>query len=225
MTTKIPIMRKILVLLALLLPTASVHAESLRVAHVFSDHMVLQRNTLAPVWGWGEPGAKVTVTTTWNGFAVETKVAADGTWRAEVDTQEFKKFESPNTMVIKSGKEEIRLKDILLGEVWVCAGQSNMQMPVGGFGFQEVEGARDAILAAASYANRVRVFDIRTPLCLDGPVDDVDADWKRASAGVCAGTSAVAWFFATALASNLDVPVGIIVNPWGGSRIEPWMTR
>ena len=218
------VMRKLITILALLFSAALLQAENLRVAHIFSDHMVLQRNTQAPVWGWGEPGAKVTVTTNWNLRKIETKVAADGTWRVNVDTGKSK-LGKGNTMLIKSGKEEIFLKDILFGEVWICAGQSNMQMPVGGFGFQEVEGAREAILAAASYADRIRVFDIRTPLCPDGPVDDVDAEWKLASAGVCAGTSAVAWFFATALASNLDVPVGIIVNPWGGSRIEPWMTR
>ena len=218
------VMRKLITILALLFSAALLQAENLRLAHIFSDHMVLQRNAYIPVWGWGEPGAKVKVTTHWNMFKYETKVAADGTWRVNVKTGEARS-KGGATMVIKSGKEEIRLNDILLGEVWICAGQSNMQMPVGGFGFQEVEGARDAILAAASYADRIRVFDIRTPLCPDGPVDDVDAEWKRASAGVCAGTSAVAWFFATALASNLDVPVGIIVNPWGGSRIEPWMTR
>ena len=216
-------MKRILWILALLIP-ALASAENLRVAHVFSDHMVLQRETLVPVWGWGEPGRKVSVSNSWNGFVVETKVSSDGTWRVDVDTREYKKISSPNSMVVKSGKEEIRLEDILLGEVWVCAGQSNMQMPVGGFGFQEVEGAREAILSAASYADRIRVFDIRTPLCPE-PIDDVDATWKRASAGVCTNTSAVAWFFATALAANLDVPVGIIVNPWGGSRIEPWMTR
>ena len=120
-------MRRVLFFLALLLlPAALLRAEDLRVAHIFSDHMVLQRESSVPVWGWGKPGTKVTVTTNWNDFQVETKVAADGTWRVNVDTREFKKFASLNTMVIKSGKEEIRLNDILLGEVWICAGQSNM---------------------------------------------------------------------------------------------------
>jgi sialate O-acetylesterase len=99
-----------------------------------------------------------------------------------------------------------------------------MEMPISGFGFQEVAGARDAIIKAATFADKVRIIDIKTPKCKE-PVDDIEAVWKRASAASCAGTSAVGWFFATALADNLDVPVGIIVNPWGGSRIEPWMTN
>ena len=220
----IAFMKRILLVLALLLPAAILSAEDLRVAHIFSDHMVLQRESTVPVWGWGKPGAKVSVTTSWNGMQVETKVAKDGTWRVEVETRGVMKRSDSNTMIILSGNEAIKLNDILMGEVWVCAGQSNMEMPISGFGFQEVEGAREAVMKAATYADRVRVFDIRTPKCKE-PVEDVDATWEKASAGICAHTSAVAWFFATGLADNLDVPVGIIVNPWGGSRIEPWMTN
>ena len=214
-------MRKLLLLLALLLPASLANAESLRVAHIFSDHMVLQRESAVPVWGWGEPGKTVTVLTSWNGVPVTAKVAMDGTWRVNVRTGEAG---GPYFVSVKSGTESITLNDVLLGEVWVCAGQSNMEMPIGGFGFQEVEGARDAVMKAGTYAGRVHVFDLKTPKCKE-PVDDVDATWKKASAGVCTRTSAVAWFFATGLADNLDVPVGIIVNPWGGSRIEPWMTQ
>ena len=217
-------MKRIIFILTLLLSSVLLRAEDLRVAHIFSDHMVLQRETTVPVWGWGKPGAEVSVTTNWNGLQVSTRVARDGTWRVEVDTHVYQKISSTNTMVILSGKQAVTLHDILLGEVWVCAGQSNMEMPIGGFGFQDVEGARDAIMKAATYADKVRVFHIKTPRCTE-PIDDVDATWTKASAGVCVGTSAVAWFFATALADNLDVPVGIIVNPWGGSRIEPWMTQ
>lgn len=217
-------MKRILLVLALLLPAVLLSAEDLRVAHIFSDHMVLQRESTVPVWGWGKPGTKVSVTTSWNGRQVETKVAKDGSWRVEVETRGVMKRTDSNTMIILSGNDAIKLNDILLGEVWVCAGQSNMEMPISGFGFQEVEGAREAVMKAATYADRVRVFDIRTPKCQE-PIEDVDATWENASAGICAHTSAVAWFFATGLADNLDVPVGIIVNPWGGSRIEPWMTQ
>ena len=217
-------MKRILLVLALLLPAVLLSAEDLRVAHIFSDHMVLQRESTVPVWGWGKPGTKVSVTTSWNGRQVETKVAKDGSWRVEVETRGVMKRADANTMIILSGNDAIKLNDILLGEVWVGAGQSNMEMPISGLGFQEVEGARVAVMKAATYADRVRVFDIRTPKCQE-PVEDVDATWEKASAGICAHTSAVAWFFATGLADNLDVPVGIIVNPWGGSRIEPWMTQ
>ncbi len=215
-------MRKLVILLALLLPATLLRAENLRVAHIFSDHMVLQRESFVPIWGWGEPGKTVTVEPSWcEGWTVTAKVAKDGTWCLNIETTEAG---GPHTLTITSGKETITLKDILLGEVWVCSGQSNMEMPIGGFGFQLVEGARDAALKAGTYADKVRIIDIKTPRCYE-PIDDIDASWKRASVSACVGTSAVAWFFATALADNLDMPVGIIVNPWGGSRIEAWMTR
>ena len=126
-------MRKILVLLALLLPSALLLAEDIRVAHIFSDHMVLQRESAVPVWGWGDPGAKVTVTTSWNAAKAEAKVGQDGTWRLYLQTGEAG---GPYTVTVKSGNKTITLEDVLLGEVWVCSGQSNMEMPVGGFGFQ-----------------------------------------------------------------------------------------
>ncbi len=214
-------MKRILLSLALLLSATALFAGNLRVAHIFSDHMVLQRETTAPVWGWGDPGKTVLVETSWDGKTVQTRVAKDGTWRVDIATG---KAGGPFVMTVRSGRDAVSFGDVLLGEVWVCSGQSNMEMPVGGFGFQEVAGAREAILKAGTYASKVRVFNIKTPKCKE-PIDDVDAAWTRASAGVCAGTSAVGWFFATGLADNLDVPVGIVVNPWGGSRIEPWMTN
>ena len=214
-------MKRILLSLALLLSATALFADNLRVAHIFSDHMVLQRETETPVWGWGVPGRTVSVLTSWNGRTETTRVASDGTWRVNLSTMEAG---GPYTVTVWSGNDRIQFHDVLLGEVWVCAGQSNMEMPIAGFGFQQVDGARDAIMKAATYAGKVRVFDIRTPKCTK-PVDDVDATWTVASAGVCAHTSAVAWFFATGLADNLDIPVGVIVNPWGGSRIEPWMTK
>ena len=210
------------ILSLLLLPAALLLAEDLRVAHIFSDHMVLQRESSVPVWGWGEPGKTVTVAPSWyQGKTVAVKVAKDGTWRLDIETGAAG---GPYALTITSGRESITLTDVLFGEVWVCSGQSNMEMPVGGFGFQLVEGARDAAIKAGTYADKVRVIDIKTPRRYE-PVDDIDVSWKRASVSACVGTSAIAWFFATALADNLDVPVGIIVNPWGGSRIEAWMTR
>ena len=206
--------------MAALLLCAALQAEPLRVAHVFSDHAVFQRETTAPVWGWGEPGKTVSVKASWNGKTVKTKVGEDGKWRLELATTAAG---GPYTVTVKSGSEKIELTDVWLGEVWVCSGQSNMEMPVGGYGFQEVEGSTDAILSSWETASRVRVFDIRAPKSAV-PVEDVDATWKLSTPDVTRGTSAVGYFFAKRLSSSLGVPVGIIVNPWGGSRLEPWMT-
>ena len=193
---------------------------TLVLSHLFSDHAVLQQQTQAPVWGWGDPGKKVEVV--WDGQTYRTTVQADGSWRVSIPTG---KADGTNyTLTVKSGKETLTVKDIVLGEVWICSGQSNMEMPVSGFGFQEVEGATEAIMAAPETASQVRVFDIKTPKCTE-PQADVDAAWAYTDGAVTAKTSAVGYFFARRLTRSLGVPVGIIVNAWGGSRIEPWMTR
>ena len=206
---------------ALLFLSAALNAQTLQLSHLFTDHAVLQRETTAPVWGWGEAGKTVTVKTSWNGKTVKTKVAGDGSWRVNVTTGEAG---CGYTITVKSGKEKLAVSDVSLGEVWICSGQSNMEMPIGGFGFQEVEGATDAILAAAETAKQIRVFDIKAPKCTE-PQKDVDAKWAYSTGDVVSRTSAVGYFFAKRLSKNLGIPVGIIVNAWGGSRIEPWMTR
>jgi sialate O-acetylesterase len=196
-------------------------AQPLQLSHLFTDHAVLQRETVVPVWGWGTPGAKVEVAGSWNGAKAVAQVADDGSWSVILQTAQAG---GPYTLSVKSGKESLTVNDIALGEVWLCSGQSNMEMPLRGFGFQEVEGATEAIMEAPATANCVRVFDIKTPKCTE-PIKDVEASWKYSSSEVAAETSAVAYFFAKRLTVALGVPVGIIVNAWGGSRIEPWMTR
>ena len=193
---------------------------ALSLSHLFTDHAVLQQQSQAPVWGWGEPGKSVEVA--WNGARYRTTVQPDGSWRISLPTgaADGKTY----TLTVKSGRERLTVTDIVLGEVWLCSGQSNMEMPVGGFGFQEVEGATEAILDAAGTARDVRVFDIKTGKCTQ-PIQDVETAWAYSSPEVTARTSAVAYFFGKRLSKLLGVPVGLIVNAWGGSRIEPWMTR
>lgn len=201
--------------------TLGLQAQPLQLSHLFTDHAVLQRETTVPVWGWGQPGAKVEVTGSWNGVKAVAKVADDGSWSVVLPTAQAG---GPYTLSVKSGKEALTVNDIALGEVWICSGQSNMEMPIQGFGFQEIEGATEAILAAPETAAQVRVFDIKTPK-KTAPEKDVDAHWAYTDGAVTAQTSAVGYFFAKRLTKSLGVPVGIIVNAWGGSRIEPWMTN
>ena len=213
-------MRILSCLLASLL-TLSLQAQPLQLSHLFTDHAVLQRETSVPVWGWGQPGAKVEVTGSWNGAKAVSKVADDGSWSVVLPTAQAG---GPYTLSVKTGKEALTVNDIALGEVWICSGQSNMEMPIQGFGFQEIEGATEAILAAPETAAQVRVFDIKTAK-KTAPEKDVDAHWAYTDGAVTAQTSAVGYFFAKRLTKSLGVPVGIIVNAWGGSRIEPWMTN
>ena len=206
--------------LLLLLSATFLQAEPLQLAHVFSDHAVLQRDAQVPLWGWGTPGAIVTVSGSWNGAAARTVVDKDGNWRVQLRTGAAG---GPYTLMVSCGRERLTVSDIALGEVWVCSGQSNMEMPMRGFGFQQVDGFRENLLEAAEYASRIRVLNVKSDTT-HVVQRDIDFTWQLSDPAVCAETSAVAYLFAKRLTRNLGVPVGIIVNAWGGSRIEPWMT-
>ena len=213
-------MKRIVSILAVLLSVYA-NAESLKLAHIFSDHMVLQRETTTPIWGWGEAGKVVSVSNSWNWQTMKTTVGQDGTWRINVATG---KAGGPYTLSVSCGKEKVVISDVMLGEVWICSGQSNMDMPVNGYGFQKVEGSTETILESIETSKRIRVFNIKTGKCTL-PEEDVANVWELSSPRVTANVSAIAYFFAKRLTKALDVPVGIIVNAWGGSRIESWMTR
>lgn len=212
--------RSILAAALLLAGTSFAFAGDLKVAHVFSDHAVLQRETSAPVWGWGKPGAKVTVNTSWDGKTTSATVAKDGSWRVKVTTG---KAGGSYAITVRSGKESVTISDVAFGEVWLCSGQSNMEMPMRGFGFQEIEGFREHLLEASEYASRIRIFNIKADTTHVAQAD-VQATWQYTQPDVFCESSAVGYLFAKRLTKNLDVPVGIIVNAWGGSRIEPWMS-
>ena len=192
-----------------------------KVASIFSDHMVFQRDTLAPVWGWAEAGTKVTVAPSWGKTKYSCTADANGRWEVRIATPAAG---GPYSVTIGCKEGKVVLEDVLSGEVWLCSGQSNMEMPVAGFSSQRVEGSADAILDAPEYLDRIRVFDIKAGKMYE-PQEDVDCTWTLPDGKVTARTSAVAYFFARQLTKSLGIPVGIICNPWGGCLIEPWMTQ
>ncbi len=214
-------MKKLFVTTVLMMAASLAFAGDLKVAHVFSDHAVMQRETSVPVWGWGTPGAKVSVTSSWDGKTVSTSVSSDGAWRVKVTTAQAG---GSHTITVKSGKETVEVKDIAFGEVWLCSGQSNMEMPMRGYGFQEIEGFRNHLMESHEFASRVRVFNIKADTTHVAQLD-VETVWEYTEPNAFCNTSAVGYMFAKRLAQNLDVPVGIISNAWGGSRIEPWMSQ
>ncbi|HWB06550.1 MAG TPA: sialate O-acetylesterase [Verrucomicrobiales bacterium] len=193
-----------------LLPLAAVSAfADVTLPSVVSSHMVLQRDMPVPVWGWAEAGEKVTVT-----FAGQTKEAtagADGKWSVKLDALPVNA--APQEMKIK-GKNEVALTDILVGEVWIGSGQSNMQWDV-----NASMNAKEEI-PAANYPN-IRLFNV--PL-VSSPVkkDDLKASWEACSPKSVPKFSAVLYFMGRQLHKELNVPMGLIADSWGGSRIEPW---
>lgn len=196
----------------------ALHAQ-LKVASVLGSNMVLQRNTDVKIWGKSSPGAKVVVNENWNNSTISTNANEVGEWLVKIRTTEAG---GPYIISVKSGKEIITIDNILLGEVWLCSGQSNMEMPVKGGADQPVIGSNDALVDADN--SMIRLFNV-AKTSRSQPQDSCKGKWNIANAETIAGFSAVGYFFAKQLQRKLNVPVGIICASWGASRIEAWISK
>lgn len=187
---------------------------ALRLSSLFGNHMVLQQQTDAPIWGTAQPGANVSVSCSWNKAAAQTQADQNGKWMTTVATPAAG---GPFKVVVKSGAESVTLKDVLAGEVWICSGQSNMQWKMRGFGPKHFA---DAVAKAKQ--PQIRYCGVQQALALK-PQDDVQAKWTVCSPKAVLNFSAVAYFFANRLERELDVPIGLISTNWGGSPAEAWV--
>jgi sialate O-acetylesterase len=184
-------------------------ATNVKVQTLFTDHMVLQKGVILPVWGTADPGGKVSVSI--NGQKKTDVVLQDSTWRIDLDPMEYG---GPYQMQI-IGAETIALENVVVGEVWVASGQSNMQWTVARSNNQEEE------IAAAQYPN-IRLFQHERVLNWK-PQTKVSCDgWQVCSPETIEEFSAVAYFFGRHLNQELDVPIGIIHTSWGGTPAEAW---
>lgn len=197
------------------------------VAGMFSDNMVMQQKTNAPIWGKAKINTTVKLNTSWDGKTYTTKADKEGKWKIIVRTPVAG---GPYKISITDG-EKISLNNVLIGEVWICSGQSNMEMPLKGFGASgQIEGAVDAILKANEstpirfYSND---FDENgwTHQYSKKTLDDCKGQWYTNSSANVASASATAWFFAKYLQEALNVPVGVMIASWGGSNITAWMSE
>ncbi|MDA7521466.1 sialate O-acetylesterase, partial [Verrucomicrobia bacterium] len=183
-----------------------------RMACIFTDHMVLQRDQPLPVWGWAAPGRAVTIEV--GPHFARTRTNAEGRWRLTLPSLESGK--GPLTMTVKAGDETIRLTDILVGEVWLCSGQSNMEMSV-----HESAEAKTEIKAANHPS--IRLFNIPRPAAMaSDPQDDVVGQWQACSPETIGDFSAVGYYFGREIHQSINVPVGLISASWGGTIIETW---
>lgn len=196
-------------------------AGNLKFAGLVGDNMVLQQQTQARIYGIAAPRATVTVSVSWKSGSVSAKADADGHWEAMVQTPAAT-FD-PQTVTARSGGETVVAKNVLIGEVWFCSGQSNMEMTLGGGNGTPVEGSLEEIALSGQYKG-VRHATVKKVTSLD-PEYDVDAPWQVSNAMNSPRFGAVAYFFASRLSKALDVPVGVINASWGGSNIEPWMSK
>lgn len=214
-------MKKLTFLLAALFCAAMLQAK-ITLPPQIADNMVLQQNAKATLWGWANPGETVTVATSWGDEVYKAKAGADGAWKVAVETPQGSYEE--HIVEIAAGKEKVEFKHVLIGEVWLASGQSNMEMPLRGFDGCPVEGALQEIATAGRYKGRIRFVMLPKTEAYE-PQTLIDASWKESCADNAAEFSAAAWFFAKNLTEVLDVPVGIICNAWGGSAVEGWLPR
>ncbi|HRF00648.1 MAG TPA: sialate O-acetylesterase [Pirellulaceae bacterium] len=190
------------------LPPQPLAAET-RLPKVLTDHMVVQRQKPIRIWGWDDPGQVVQVSL---GDETVTGTADDqGRWAVDLAARE-----AGGPFEIKvAGSSERTLGDILIGEVWICSGQSNMEWPVAASDNPEQE---------IREANHPRIRHLKIPhIPATSPQDDVATDgWQVCSPETVPGFTAVGYFFARELERELDVPIGLVGSNWGGTRIEPW---
>lgn len=184
---------------------------------VFADGMVLQQQTEAALWGIAKPNSKVVITTTWTKSKTSVNADAEGKWAARLSTPVAG---GPYEITFNDG-EKHTIKNVLIGEVWICSGQSNMEMPLKGFVSQPVEGAADIIIGAKP-SLPVRVCMLKKNVAYEVQ-DDCPAVWLDHSPKQIGDASATAYFFARKLQEILEVPVGVVVIAVGGTYIDTWM--
>ena len=186
-----------------------------RLPKIFGDNMVLQRNRPVAIWGWAAANEKITVL--FNKQTKTTKTDAAGKWKVELDPETAG---GPYQLVIK-GKAEIKLNNILVGEVWICSGQSNMEMPIEGWG--KINNYQQEI-AAADYP-QIRHIKIPNAVSARPKEDIMSGDWKVCSPATAGDFTAAGYFFARALYNELKVPIGLINTSWGGTHSETWTSK
>jgi len=196
---------------------AAANTTKLLLHPLITDHAVLQRDAKIPVWGWARKGTKVTVR--FQGVEVSTRADSRGRWQAVVGP-----FPAggPFDLEVATAKETVKLVDIMVGDVWVCSGQSNMEQGIGAAGNPERE------IAAADYPG-IRLFTVPHLVAFE-PQETVDGSWSVCSpttigVGDWGGFSAAAYYFGRKLHQDLKVPVGLINTSWGGTIAEAWVSK
>lgn len=196
------------------------NASALELPDQLGNHAVLQQNADVKLWGWAAPGATVIATPSWSGRKVSTQADGNGCWTLYVATPAGSY--DKHSITFAEGKEKKTIDDILVGEVWFCSGQSNMEMPMQGFHAQPVEGAGADIARSGALRDKVRMAYVVRGDEYE-PQQRIGGEWKVASPENTPAFGAQGFYFARELNSLLDVPVGILNVAYGGTMIEGWM--
>ncbi len=189
--------------------------------HLVSDNMIIQQQTDVRLWGWAKPGRKVIATTSWSDARSEAKADKNGKWLLTVKSP--KASYTPLSITFDDGDGQVTINNVLAGEVWVCAGQSNMEMPVKGFGNCPLLNFNQEVLNAA---DKCQVRSAKIPSIMRmTPQEDAETNWRECSPQTVADFSATGYFFAKVVNKALDIPIGLIEANKGGSRVESWLTK
>jgi len=188
-----------------------------KLAGIFTDDMVLQQQSTVPVWGWDKPGAHISLTTSWNKKVYQATSDTSGKFVLRIATPSAG---GPYQLTVSDGKPLI-LKDVLIGEVWICAGQSNMEIPMKGFKSQPILNSNDAILNSKN--SNLHLFTVPRGSRTTLQKDIKPSHWQEASPETVAKFSAVGYYFGRQLNKLLNVPIGIINCSYSGSSIQAWM--
>jgi len=195
----------------------SSHA-TIKLSALISDNMVLQQNSEIKIWGKASVFQNIKVRVGWQKATLHTTTNDEGDWMVTVKTVSAG---GPYKIEVSAKKEKIEIKNIQLGEVWFCTGQSNMEMRMGGFSDSPVNGMADALLNSNS---NVRLFYVKRTVG-STPFDTCSGKWNIGTSETISRFSAVSYYFADILQQKLHVPIGIICASWGGSRVESWMKK
>ena len=213
-----PIMRTVLQCLALLflLSVAAAGQNQLTLAPLFTDTMVLQQQQEVPIWGTGPAGAQVSVNASWGEHAA-TFVSHDGSWMLHLTTPAAG---GPHSVTVTCGADVQSLTNVLTGEVWICSGQSNMEMPMRGWPPRDTiaQSARDI---QAADLPQIRLFNV-TRSTAPAPEQTCIGSWSQCSPATVAGFSATGFHFGKHLHAALNVPIGLIQTSWGGTPVQAW---
>lgn len=207
-----------IVLFSFLLFTSFSIQAQLKLASLFTSNMVLQQQSNVPIWGWTHPGKSVTVRTSWNKQRYTTRADETGKWTLKVSTPSAG---GPYNISVSDGSVQ-QLDNVLIGEVWFCSGQSNMEMPMKGFKGQPILGSNEAILFSKN--DQLRLYTVPRSSQTQLQPDTKPSAWKMAEPETVSNFSATAWYFGSLLQKMLGVPVGLINDSYSGSYAQAWMS-
>ena len=191
---------------------------NLELSELFSDNMVLQQNSSTPIWGWATPGTEIKVQTSW-GQKAKTTTSKDGKWKLIFKTPRTNG--KPQSLTVSTNDSTIVLNNVLLGEVWLCSGQSNMEMPVSGWLPNDPLLNSEKEIKEANYP-AIRMFTVKRNKSFT-PIETCEGTWEVCNPENVPNFSATAYFFGRKLHNELNVPIGLIHSSWSGSPAQSWV--